>query len=212
MNLFKRLPIIIFNMISSNNFKCTKKNKNKKITINFNAYSFAKDKICFFIFRNRLNSKVKININKLFNEYLDIMQQYERNKIIDPHKIYHDLEKLFSNFDEINLKDQIIRVKELLNYILINRNYFKKSNYAMDALENKLIKLYYYNKNFKMFKYYYFLIFKVNNIKIETFNIEYFDNKNDVINNKYYEMLDFELDNISNQQIWCDIKYDLNFL
>jgi hypothetical protein len=63
-----------------------------------------------------------------------------------------------------------------------------------------------------MFKYYYFLIFKVNNIKIETFNIEYFDNKNDVINNKYYEMLDFELDNISNQQIWCDIKYDLNFL
>ena len=212
MKIFKRVVIIQDNMISSKNFKITKKNNNKKITINFNACSFSDYKICFFIYRNKLNTKLKININKLFSGYFEILEHFNKNQIINPIKIYKDLETLFINFDKLESVDQVKKLTKLLGYILINRSYFIESKYTMDALEKKIVKLYYCNKDLKLLKYYYFLIYKVDNIKIEnlekkTFKYIYDDD----VNSKYSEEIDFELDNQNFMMNCYDIDYDLNF-
>ena len=212
MKRFKRVAIIQDNMISSKNFKITKKNNNKKITINFNACSFTDNKICFFIFRNKLNTKLKININKLFSGYFELLEHFNKNQIINPIKIYKDLEELFIDFDKLETDDQVKKLTELLDYILMNRSYFIESKYTMDALEKKIVKLYYCNKDFKLLKYYYFLIYKVNYIKIEniekkTFKYVYDDD----VNSKYSEEIDFELDNQNYKINWAEINHDLNF-
>jgi len=209
MKRFKNLTIIENIMISSKNFMITKKNNNKKITIKFKACSFSDDKICFFIFRNKLHTKIKINVNKLFCGYFASIEKFNKNKIVNSLKIYNDLEKIFLDFDQLNSDNKIDKITELLDYIIVNRNYFSESIYTMDALKKKLVKLYYCNKSFKLLKYYYFLIFKVDSIKISNIKTKNF--KNDSEDNEYSEDIDFELDNNNYKKNWSEIDYDLNF-
>ena len=137
MKRFKRVAIIQDIMISSKNFIITKKNNNKKITIKFKASSFSKDKICFFIFRNKLNTKIKINVDKLFSGYFEILNKFNKNQKINPVKIYEDLEKLFIDFDQLDSDSKINKLTDLLDYILVNKSYFIESKYTMDVLEKK---------------------------------------------------------------------------
>lgn len=194
-------------MISCTKFNISKKKDNKKITINFKASSFKNDRVCFYIFKNKLNTKLKINISKLFNNYIEILEKVDKIKNFDSKKIYHDLESMFINFSDLkNDDDKIKKITKILDYILLNKSYFNESEYAMKALERKLIKIFFYDKKkFKVLKYYYFFIFQVNSIKIEYINneIKFYDN--------HSEEVDFFFDNPSDKIIWCEIKHDLNF-
>lgn len=195
-------------MISSNNFIYKKQLNNKKITIKFKAESMNDNYIYFYVFRKRLFTKIKINLSKLFDG-LKFIYEKKINKNINPQIILSDLEKILINFNDFKISKKKEKLCELLEYIVINREYFKKSEYILNILDKKLIKLYYTNNDLKIIKYYYFLIFKLNDIIIDNTNlkkaviIELFKN--------YDDDLDYFLDNLESPIKNIEIAYDLNF-
>ena len=192
-------------MQSTNNFTYKRIINNKKITLKFKADSFCNNIIIFNIFRKRLFTKMKINIDKLLVKIPKLLSKIEKNKIEEnPEIILKYMNNIFDNYENQNKNTQIKKLYELLEYITINKQYFKESNYVMQALSKKLVKLYFSNNDLKKIKYYYFLIFNLENLYVENLDIA-----ND--NNLEDDDIDFYLDNIQENSNFTHIDYDLNF-
>ena len=192
-------------MQSTKNFTYKRIINNKKITLKFKADSFCNNIIIFNIFRKRLFTKMKINIDKVFVKIPKLLSKIEKNKIEkNPNIILKYMNNIFDNYENQDKNIQINKLYELLEYITINKQYFKESYYVMQVLSKKLIKLYFSNNDLKKIKYYYFLIFNLENLNIESLDIT-----ND--NNLEDDDIDFYLDNIQENLNFTYIEHDLNF-